>query len=428
MSTHPNTTPLFVPIDIGKNVNCYGAFVGYDLAPLGPVTEVRNTRSGYSHFRAWLDALLLSGAYAPVVVGLEPTGCYHEPWLYALAQPTPGLEVRLIPPHQTKQQRLQSLNGRPRKTDPIDVQAMSRCLRDGVGRLVAVRTASAVEFELWAQDYRQARLAHQRLTNQVLAQLDRLWPGALINGSAFHKAHPMLPMPEPLVRTHPLERQLVRHLVEQRPNPYAWQDQSVDDIRAFFRGQGLRCGVATATRVAAVAHDVLLLPPDLACVLAARVQRTFARYRASAEALLALQQVGIELLPSTPGQVLLTLPGIYPLLAAQYTAYVGDGHRFTHADQIWAWAGYDVAQSDSGDRRRAGTITRRGDAGLREVLYTLGLKTSQACEEIAQARQRAQQHGKGRIGAVVHAAHKANRICFALLTQQVAYTPRAGVQ
>ena len=439
MSPNPNTSasasanaslsPLFVAIDIGKNVNCYGAFVGYDLVPLSPTIEGRNTRAGYAQFRAWLDPLLASGTYAPVVVGLEPTGCYHEPWLYALTQPTPGLPelaVRLISPYQTQQQRRQTLNGRPRKTDPLDVAAQSRCLRDGVGRPVTRPSAAALQFELWAQDYRQACLAHRRLTTQVLAQLDRLWPGALINVKAFQKAHPTLAVPAPLVRSQPLARQVVRLLIEQRPNPYDWQGQSLADIQAFCRGHGLRCGLATASRVAAVAQAVLLLPPDLAAVLAARLQQAYARWRASEQALALLHQAGIDLLPSTPGQVLLSVPGMSPLLAAQYTAYVGDGQRFTHADQIWAWAGFDVLQSDSGDRRHAGHITRRGEAGLREVLYSVGLKTSQACEEIAQARQHALANGKGRVGAVLHAAHKANRLCFALLTQQVPYTRRAG--
>ena len=429
MSANPNSIPLFVAIDIGKNVNCYGAFVGYDLVPLGPPVEVRNTRVGYAQFRAWLDPLLTSGAYAPVVVGLEPSGCYHEPWLYALAQPSPGLPdlaVRLISPYQTQQQRRQTLNGRPRKTDPLDVAALSRCLRDGVGRPVTLRSAAALRFELWAQDYRHARLAHQRLSRQVLTQLDRLWPGALVNVAAFHKAHATLSLPEPLVRSQPLERQLVRLLIEQRPNPSDWQGQSVAAVRAFFQEHGRRCGLTTATRVAAVMQDVLVLPTDLAAVLAERLQRAYARFRESEQRLAALHQVGVDLLPHSAGQVLLSVPGVYPLLAAQYTAYVGDGQRFTHADQIWAWAGFDVLQSDSGDRRHTGHLTRRGEAGLREVLFTLGLKTSRACEEIAQARQRARNHGKGPVGAVLHAAHKANRLCFALLTQQVPYAAHSA--
>jgi transposase len=260
----------------------------------------------------------------------------------------------------------------------------------------------------------------------VLAVLGRLWPGAVINVQAFQKAHPTLPLPQPLVRSQPLGRRVVRVLLEQRPNPYAWHGQSVDDIRRFFQAHGLRCGPATATRVAAVVQDALLLPADLAQVLTERLQRSYARFLQSEQVLQALHQQGVDLLPHSPGQVLLSVPGVYPLLAAQYTAYVGDGQRFTHADQLWAWAGYDVLQSDSGDRRHTGHITRRGETGLRAVLYTLGVKTSQACAEIAQARQRALQHGKGPVGAMLHAAHKANRICFALLTRQVPYTPRAS--
>ncbi len=60
---------------------------------------------------------------------------------------------------------------------------------------------------------------------------------------------------------------------------------------------------------------------------------------------------------------------------------------------------------------------------MRSVLFSIGLNTSQHCAGIAQAKQRATHHGKRPIGAVLHAAHKANRICFALLTRQVPFDP-----
>ena len=303
-------------------------------------------------------------------------------------------------------------------------KALGYCLRDGVGNPVWLRQQEALQFDLWASDYRQTQRAHQQLLTHVLTQMDRLWPGALIDVKAFHASHPKLPLPEPLVRSHPLERKLVRLLVEQRPDPHDWQGQSVEMIQTFFRAQGLRCGPVTATRVWAVVQQTLLLPADLTQLLATRLQRDYARFTHSLQEMARLRQQGVDLVPHSAAAVLTTIPGVDALLAAEYLAYVGDVQRFANADQIWSLAGYDVCQQDSGDRRAHGHITRRGDAGLRQVLFTLGLKTSQACAEMAQARQRALRRGKHPVGAVLHAAHKANRLCFALLKQQVPYDPR----
>jgi transposase len=136
-----------------------------------------------------------------------------------------------------------------------------------------------------------------------------------------------------------------------------------------------------------------------------------------------LQHQAESLVEHSPAAVLTTVPGIGPFLAAQYLAYVGDIHRFQHADQIWSMAGFDVEQNDSGDRRRTGKITRRGDPLLRRVLFSIGLSTSQYCPPIARARMSALHRGKKSVGAIIHAAHKANRMCFYLIFHQVSYDP-----
>lgn len=80
MQTNTSTDTLYVPIDVGKNVNCYTAYAGTGLEPLMPVITVRNTLPGYEQFRDWLAWQLDSGRYQSVVVGLEPTGIYHDGW------------------------------------------------------------------------------------------------------------------------------------------------------------------------------------------------------------------------------------------------------------------------------------------------------------------------------------------------------------
>jgi len=424
MCAYCSINPLYVAIDIGKNVHCYGAYAGADLHPVCPPREVRGTRPGYAQFRAWLEEQLQSGQYAPVIVGLEPTGIYHETWAHALRQDLgPQLDLRFLNPYQTKQKRKQLQNGRRRKTDSLDVAAIAHCLRDGLGNPARLPQGEALRFELWASDFRQAHREAQRLQVNLLTQIDRLWPGALVDVRAFRQAHPKLELPQPLLLSHPLQRTLLHLILTHAPNPHEWTAKSLAEVQAFFREHGLRCGPRTAQKVLHVVQEALLPPPEMALLLAQRLQTDFARYLHLAQRLEQLRQQAEELIPHSPGAVLTTLPGVGPFQAAQYLAYIGDVQRFAHADQIWSLAGFDVQQDDSGDRRRLGKITKRGNPGLREVLFSIGLNTSQHCPAIAKAKERALQRGKGPVGAVIHAAHKANRICYHLLWYQVPFDP-----
>jgi transposase len=419
-----STTPLYVSIDIGKNVHCFGGYAGSGLHLIDPSQEVRSNRSGYETFRNWLQRQITNTHYHPIVVGLEPTRIYHEAWAYAIQQDFFNqIDFRFLNPYQTRQKRRQLQNGRKKKTDPIDVEAIAICLRDGEGNPACLPGQQNVRFDVWAADFRQTYREHQRLQLSILAQWDRLWPGALVNVKAFQKAHPHLEPPQPLVLSHPLERQLIRIILAENPNPYFWQTLDTVALQEFFHTKGLRCGPSTAQRIAQAAHEALLPPPHFVDTLAERLRKDFHYFLELVTRLDQLQQQAESLMPASPAAVLTTVPGIGAYLAAQYLAYVVDPHRFEHADQIWSMAGFDVQRDDSGDRRKTGRITRRGDPAFRNVLFSIGLNTSQYCPAIARARKQALLHGKKNIGAIIHAAHKANRMCFYLILHQVPYDP-----
>ncbi len=129
------------------------------------------------------------------------------------------------------------------------------------------------------------------------------------------------------------------------------------------------------------------------------------------------------LVPASPAAVLDTIPGVSPLLAARYLAHLGHPQRFVSAAQIWSFAGFDLVSEESGDFRRSGHISKKGDPGLRDTLYLIGLHTSQYLPAIAQAKQRALKRGKSDLLATLHAAHKANRLCHHLLYHQRPFDP-----
>lgn len=423
MYTNSITSPLYIAIDIGKNVHAYTAFVGPKLEPLFPVKEVATDKKGFENFKTWIKDQL-GHQYSPIIIGLEPTGIYHETWAYAI-QRALGEKVILkyLNPYQTKQKRKQLQNGRNRKTDPVDVEATAHCLRDGLGEIAPLANKNGAQFKLWRAEYRQAKKRKQRVLTNLFTQMDRLWPGALVDVRSFKKVHPDREPPTPLLLSKPFDRRLLQIIIQHRPDPHDWIHQSLEDIQIFFRQHGRRCGPKTAQRVLQVVEKALLLPPFLTHKLADRLQEDFTHYLIFSRRLRRLRRKAKKLVPHTQAAMLTSFPGISHFLAAQYMAYVIHPSRFDYADQLWALAGFDPGRHKSGDHQYIGKISRKGQPGFRSTLFQIGLKTSQRRSVIRRCKQNALQRGKGPVGAIIHAAHKANRICFHLLVHQIAFDP-----
>ena len=177
----------------------------------------------------------------------------------------------------------------------------------------------------------------------------------MVNVRAFQKAHPNLPLPVRLVLSKPLERQRIHLILELHPNPYEWKSKSIQEVQNFYRDQGLRCGPVIAKKLLDVVEKALLPPPELAELLAERLQADYFRYQSILGRLAYLQQQAEALVPISDAAVLTSFPGIGAFLAAHYMAYIIDHRRFDYADQIWSFAGFDVSRDDSGDRRHQQT-------------------------------------------------------------------------
>lgn len=424
MDSHSSTSILYVPIDFGKNINWYNARSGFDLARVWPDQQVYNDRTGYTRLAEDLRQALVSGQYAALVVGYEPTGVYHEAWIQALlGEFGAALTVRQIHPATSHAKRRELQRGRPRKSDRLDLDALSHCLRDGLATPAPHWTALDLRFEVWASQYGTVQQDLTRAKQRLGSQLDRLWPGLLVDTKQFAHAHPGVAVPEPLLRSRPWERALLRALVQHAPNPYDWLSWSAAQIQAFVRQHTGRCGPKTLAKIQGGLARGLYLPPDLARLLAERLQADFQLYLALETRLSSLAASAEALVADTPAAVLVTIPGMSAVLAARYVGHVGPRERFTSPAQVWAFAGFDPSLNDSGDQRGEVHISQKGAPAFRDTLYLIGFHTAQHCPAIGQAHRRALQHGKGGVGAVLHAAHKANRMCFHLYTTQQPYDP-----
>lgn len=424
----PPANTAFVVFDIGKNVHAMAVYAGYELQVQVKPEYLSANEVGFARATAVIDSVLSQG-YDRIVIGHEPTAIYHEAWARALMvryreafQTSQRLEYRFLNPYLTKERR-RSLSGRGRKTDFLDLEAIAHCLKDGAGVAAYLPSPKDLPFVQWAGAHYQQVRERRKSTVRILATFDRLWPGALVDVEKFKKAHPKLTAPEPLVKSSPLERQLIRALIQHCPDPHRIRTMSESEIIMWVREHTGRCGNATAARILRCAQGALLPPKEIATVLAQRLQIDFRHYLMIEGRLDELEQEADNLVPGSSAAVLTSVPGISSCLAARYVAGVGDIKRFASASEVWSFAGFDPKVSESSDTKRAGPISKKGDPAFRDALYTIGVHTSRACKAISEARERALKNGKPPVAAIVHAAHKVNRLCWHLLHHQERYDP-----
>lgn len=419
---------LLVALDVGKDVHMLSMRTAADEEVLAP-TKVPSLAEGYAFFQRQVQTALDSEAYDLVLIGHEPTGIYHEAWSARIAADfhdyrsdaaTPALRYRLLQPTLVKRARQQK-SQRRRKTDKLDVAAIADLLAQGVGDPVVPLGQTEWTLRHLAARTHALHKEHKRLGNRILRTFDRLWPGALGNVRGYQRIHADLPTLRRLVTSRPLTRDRVRFLLEQAITPHDLADLDVEAVRQLFHQHGLRCGPKTAQHVLAVVHQSLLPPAHVAALLAQQLQSEFANYSRQEEEIAHMEGRMETLLPQTSAQILTTFPGISPLLAARYLAGLGHPARFQTPQQIWAFAGLDPSQSDSGNSRRSGAISHRGSPYLRNTLYQIGYMASHHCPDAARTYHRARNRGKPVAVAILHVANKTNRILWRLLQTQQPY-------
>jgi transposase len=442
MSTHYTSYEklLFVAMDIGKNVHWLAAYHGAELTPLRPADKLRSTHDGLNQVTQQMDGWLADPRYEQVILGHEPTGIYHENWARALlnrygqhlvtaanlataVSGQPRLDYRFLNPLLVKRQRETLTSGRRRKTDALDLDAIAHCLRDGLGYPAALPSDDELRLALWSRAYRQLQRQQRRLEMDLTAQVDRLWPGLIANVKRFQKMHPDLEPPLPLVRSRPFTRRSVQAILCHCPNPYDFIALDVAGIQAFLRQHTGRCGPVTAAKAQRIVSQAVLPPPDVAALLSEQVQTTMRVYLAGLAQAANLEAQVAQFVPQTAAAVLTTIPGVSPFLGARYLGYLKHSQRFSKPSEVWSFAGFDLVTEESGDSRRLGKITRKGHPGLRDTLYLIGYHTAQNVPAIGRAYQRALANGKGKVGATLHAAQKANRLCHRLLYDQIPFDP-----
>ncbi|MGW2573100.1 IS110 family transposase [Streptomyces sp. NPDC001537] len=123
-------------------------------------------------------------------------------------------------------------------------------------------------------------------------------------------------------------------------------------------------------------------------------------------------------------EVIASMPGIGPLLGAEFLAATGgDMDAFPSADQLASFAGVAPASRDSG--KISGNLHRpkRYSRRLQRVFYTSALISIRCCDESRRFYDRKRAEGKRHVQAVLALARRRVNVLWALLRDGRCYNP-----
>lgn len=389
------SSTIVVAVDVGKRSAMLSVTDSSRERVLGPV-EFAMTRSGLT--AAAHRAMAVVPPAGQVKVGVEAAGHYHRPVL-DYRWPVGWEVLEFNPAHVAEQRRVQ---GRRRvKTDAIDLEAITELALAGRGQVITDREVRIGELAAWAA-HRSRRVATRTATkNQLLAQLDRAFPGLT------------LALPDVL------GTKIGRLVAAEFADPARLAALGVNRLIRFASTRDVQLRRPVAERLVAAAKDAL---PTRDAVVARRV------VAADVSLLVDLDHQIVDaegelaaLLPSSPFATLTSVPGWGVIRVSNYAAALGDPRRWPGPRQIYRASGLSPMQYESAGKRRDGTITREGSVALRRALIDLGMGlwlTDPAAKAYALTLRARGKHG-GIIACAL--AHRATRIAHALVRDHACY-------
>lgn len=283
-----------------------------------------------------------------LVVAVEQTGRYHRPVKRAFAQA--GFETRIVHPFATKQLRLPDAPGN--KTDDTDLVAIHRATTIGFGLLEPPLDPLYARLQVWTRHRRDLVEKRAALQCQIREHWEATLPGL---GGVFD------------LWNSPAALAVARHYA----SPAAVEEAGREGLARMLRQTGQRFQDETLDRLLAWARTAPSPDPQ------ADAHRQVARFldddriKKTEEIQEIEGQLGASLV-HTPYLLLLAIPGINVVSAADLAAEMGPLSNYANAKAITGRAGLFPARYQSNNVDRAdGRLIRCANRQLRGALMRI---------------------------------------------------------
>jgi transposase len=338
----------FICVDCAKRRSKMMIADFYGRVLLEP-TIIEHDRSGFAVAIEQVQNTLRRNGIKDRTAVIERTGRYHGPIQRAFARA--GIEVRILHPYTTKQYRQPADPGN--KTDDTDLSAIFRAAVNGFGLLEHEPHPTYVRLQLLARHRRRLVCKNVMLRQQMLEHLYSYMPGY---ASCFKDI---------------FDSELLLWVPKHMGSAAEILQAGVEGLEQQLRMAKVRSHRPTLNKIVAWARSAPLADEPVS--LHRRFFTEFdADRRAKLQLIRAIESDLAEPLSQTPYVLLLSIPGINVVSAAEFAGEMGPINRYVKARAISGRAGLCPSryQSDAVDHPN-GPLVRLANHDLRRAILII---------------------------------------------------------
>jgi transposase len=197
-------------------------------------------------------------------------------------------------------------------------------------------------------------------------------------------------------------------------------------IAAYLRSRGVKGSnsVAQKALAAAKAQSVTLPAQDVAAAIVAELAEDVLGLKERINTL--DEELGKRFFARPEARILTSLPGMGPILGAEFLVAVGDIRAFSSADRLAAYAGLVPAARDSGKRVGKHRRMRGGNKSLKRVFYQSAFASLRSAPESRAFYDRKRAEGKRHTQALIALARRRVNVVWAMLRDGTTFETRSA--
>src|SRR5215217_272396 len=197
-------------------------------------------------------------------------------------------------------------------------------------------------------------------------------------------------------------------------------------VAAYLRNRGVKGSnkVADKALVAAKAQSVTLPAQEVASRIVAELAKDVLGLKERFESI--DEEIGQRFFARPEARILTSLPGMGPILGAEFLVAVGDIRAFENADRLAAYAGLVPAARDSGKRVGNRRRMRGGNKTLKRVFYQSAFASLRGCAHSRAFYDRKRAEGKRHTQALVALARRRVNVVWAMLRDGSEFEERSA--
>ena len=198
-------------------------------------------------------------------------------------------------------------------------------------------------------------------------------------------------------------------------------------IAAYLRNRRVKGfdGVASKALTAAKSQSITLPGESVAARVVAELAAEVLVLKDRIE--LVDEEIEQRFFDRPEAEILASLPGMGPLLGAEFLAAVGNLSAFASADHLAAYSGLVPAANDSGKRVGNNRRMRGGNKNLKRVFYQAAFASLRSSPESRAFYDRKRAEGKRHTQALIALARRRVNVLWAMLRNGTTFEPRSAV-